>query len=212
MNSTRKMSTQTLVYGAILTALVVVLQCMGQFIRFGMFSISLVLIPIVIGAAVCGPRISTWLGLVFGAVVLMTDAGAFLAVDVFGTVITVLVKGAGCGLVAGLVYKLVEKVNRYVAVVCAAVICPVVNTGIFLAGCVLFFLETIEGWGASVGYENVADYMLLGLAGGNFLFEMAVNVVLSPVVIRLMQIIQKNRPSVQRVMIGSQIDASEFDN
>ena len=206
MNSTRKMSTQTLVYGAILTALVVVLQCMGQFIRFGVFSISLVLIPIVIGAAVCGPKISTWLGFVFGAVVLMTDAGAFLAVDVFGTVVTVLVKGAGCGLVAGLVYKLVEKKNRYVAVVCAAIICPVVNTGVFLAGCVLFFLETIRGWGASVGYENVADYMIFGLAGGNFLFEMAVNVILCPVVIRLLHIIQKNRLSVHSVSIPPHTD------
>ena len=212
MRSTRKMSTQNLVYGAILTALVVILQCMGQFIRFGMFSISLVLIPIVIGAAVCGPKISTWLGLVFGAVVLMTDAGAFLAVDVFGTVVTVLVKGTGCGLVAGLVYKLVEKKNRYVAVVCAAIVCPVVNTGIFLAGCVLFFLETVRGWGASVGYENVADYMILGLVGGNFLFEMAVNVILCPVVIRLLHIIQKNRPAAQRAAIPSSTEDREFDD
>ena len=212
MRSTRKTSTLDLVYGAILTALVVILQCMGQFIRFGMFSISLVLIPIVIGAAVCGPKISTWLGLVFGTVVLMTDAGAFLAVDVFGTVITVLVKGAGCGLVAGLVYKLVEKKNRYVAVVCAAIVCPVVNTGIFLAGCVLFFLETFRGWGASIGYENIADYMVFGLAGGNFLFEMAVNVVLCPVVIRLLHIIQKNAPTTQRAGIPSHTDDRESDN
>ena len=204
--STRKMTTQTLVYGAILTALVVVLQCMGQFIRFGMFSISLVLIPIVIGAAVCGPKISTWLGFVFGLVVLMTDAGAFLAVDVFGTVVTVLVKGLGCGLAAGLVYKLVERKNRYVAVVCAAVTCPIVNTGIFLLGCVVFFLETIRGWGAAGGYENVADYMILGLAGGNFLFEMAVNVVLCPVVIRLLHIILKDRSPVHTVAIPSHTD------
>lgn len=211
MNSKRKMSTQTLVYGAILTALVVVLQCMGQFIRFGMFSISLVLIPIVIGAAVCGPNISAWLGLVFGIIVLMTDAGAFLAVDVFGTVVTVLVKGVGCGLVAGIVYKLLEAKNRYVAVVCAAIICPVVNTGIFLIGCIVFFLEDIRDWGAAVGYANVADYMILGLAGGNFLFEMAVNVVLSPVVIRLLHIIQKNRSSTQRVGIPSHPDDKMID-
>lgn len=212
MKPTRKISTQTLVYGAILTALVVILQGMGQFIRFGMFSISLVLIPIVIGAALCGPKISTWLGLVFGAVVLMTDAGAFLAVDVLGTVVTVLVKGGACGLVAGLVYKLVEKKNRYVAVVCAAIVCPVVNTGVFLAGCVLFFLETIRGWGASLGYENVADYMIFGLAGGNFLFEMAVNVVLCPVVIRLLHIIQNNRNASQRAGIPSHTDDRESDN
>ncbi len=191
MKNTRKMSTETLVLGAILTALVVVLQCMGQFIRFGMFSISLVLIPIVIGAATCGPKISTWLGFVFGIVVLLTDAGAFLAVDVFGTIVTVLVKGALCGLVAGLVYKALEKVNRYVAVVAAAIVCPIVNTGIFLLGCVLFFYETVQGWGAALGFANAAEYMFLGLVGANFLVEMGVNIVLSPIVVRLLAAVQK---------------------
>ena len=65
------------------------------------------------------------------------------------------------------------------------------NTGIFLLGCVLFFYETVAGWGASLGFENAASYMFLGLAGGNFLFEMAVNIVLSPAVIRLLSIIKK---------------------
>ena len=157
--SKRKMSTRALALGAILTALVVVLQCMGQFIRFGMFSISLVLIPIVIGAAMCGPKISTWLGFIFGVVVLFTDAGAFLAVSVPGTIITVLVKGAACGLAAGLIYNLLEKKNRYLAVIAAAIVCPIVNTGIFLIGCVLFFYETVAGWGAALGFENAASYM-----------------------------------------------------
>ena len=190
--SKRKMSTRALALGAILTALVVVLQCMGQFIRFGMFSISLVLIPIVIGAAMCGPKISTWLGFIFGVVVLFTDAGAFLAVSVPGTIITVLVKGAACGLAAGLTYNLLEKKNRYLAVIAAAIVCPVVNTGIFLIGCVLFFYETVAGWGAALGFDNAASYMFLGLAGGNFLFEMATNMILSPVVVRLLQIVKRH--------------------
>jgi len=188
----RLMATRALALGAILTALVVVLQCMGQFIRFGMFSISLVLIPIVIGAATCGPKVSTWLGFVFGVVVLLTDAGAFLAVSVFGTVVTVLVKGAACGLAAGLVYKLLENKNRWLAVMASAIVCPIVNTGIFLIGCVLFFFETVEGWGLALGFENAAAYMFLGLAGGNFLFEMAANLLLSPIVVRLLQIVKKN--------------------
>ena len=190
--SKRKMSTRALALGAILTALVVVLQCMGQFIRFGMFSISLVLIPIVIGAAMCGPKISTWLGFIFGVVVLFTDAGAFLAVSVPGTIITVLVKGAACGLAAGLIYNLLEKKNRYLAVIAAAIVCPVVNTGIFLIGCVLFFYETVAGWGAALGFDNAASYMFLGLAGGNFLFEMATNMILSPAVVRLLQIVKRH--------------------
>lgn len=177
-----------MVLGAILTAIVIVLQMLGQFIRFGMFSISLVLIPIVIGAAMCGPKVSTWLGFIFGVVVLFTDAGAFLAVSVPGTIITVLLKGICCGLAAGVVYQLFEKKNRYLAVVAAAVVCPVVNTGIFLIGCVLFFFETIKGWGLAEGYGTAVEYMFLGLAGGNFIAEMVINIILSPVVVRILNI------------------------
>lgn len=187
--SKRKMSTEILVLGAMLTALVVVLQLMGGFIRFGLFQISLVLIPIVIGAATCGVKVGAWLGLVFGVVVLANgDAAPFLAVDIFGTIVTVLAKGLLCGLVAALVFKALEKKNRYLAVIVAAVICPVVNTGVFLLGCLLFFMDTIASWGTSMGYESVVRYMLLGLVGGNFLFELATNIVLSPIVVRLLDI------------------------
>jgi len=189
MSNTRKKQTEILVLGAILTALVIVLQLMGAFIRFGMFSISLVLVPIVIGAAKCNWKIGAWLGFVFGAAVLMSgDAAAFLAVDVFGTILTVLVKGTACGLVAGIVYKLLEKVNRYLAVIAAAIVCPIVNTGVFLLGCWMFFLPTITEWGASAGFNNAAAYMFLGLAGGNFLFELGANVILAPVILRILNL------------------------
>ena len=83
MKTTNKMSTKNMVLGAILTALVILLQFMGSFIHLGPFSISLVLIPIVIGAATCGAGIGAWLGFVFGIVVLISgDAAAFLAVNV----------------------------------------------------------------------------------------------------------------------------------
>ncbi len=184
---------ETLVLGGILTALVVVLQYMGSFIKFGPFSISLVLIPIVIGAATCSTKISTWLGFVFSVVVLALDASAFLAISVPGTVITVLLKGTACGLTAGLAYKLLHKKNEYAAVIAAAIVCPITNTGIFLLGCVVFFFKTIQEWGIGAGYANAVEYMFLGLAGGNFLFEMATNIVLCPVIIRILNIRKKNR-------------------
>ena len=194
MKATQKrISTEILVSGALLTALVIILQMMGSFIRFGPFSISLVLIPIVIGAAICGPKISTWLGFIFGLIVLFTDAGAFLAISIPGTIVTVLVKGTACGLAAGLVYKLLEKKNRYVAVIAAAIVCPLVNTGIFLLGCLLFFFETIKGWGLGMGFDNTLQYMILGLVGGNFLFELATNIVLGPIVVRIINIIKKKK-------------------
>ena len=184
---------ETLVLGGILTALVVVLQYMGSFIKFGPFSISLVLIPIVIGAATCSTKISTWLGIVFSIVVLALDASAFLAISVPGTVITVLLKGTACGLTAGLAYKLLYKKNQYAAVIAAAIVCPITNTGIFLLGCVVFFFKTIQEWGIGAGYANAIEYMFLGLAGGNFLFEMATNIILCPVIIRILNIRKKSQ-------------------
>jgi uncharacterized membrane protein len=192
MSEMRK-RTENLAVGAILTAVVVVLQLLGTFIRFGPFAISLVLIPIVIGAAISNYKIGAWLGFVFGVAVLLSgDATAFWVIHPVGTVVTVLLKGALCGLMAGLVYKLLAKWNRYVAVIAAAIVCPVVNTGIFLLGCKVFFMEAIKEWGVANGFTNVAEYMFLGLAGGNFLVELGANVVLSPVIFRIIRAIKKN--------------------
>ncbi len=222
----KKMSTETMVLGAILTALVVVLQLMGAFIKLGPFSVSLVLIPIVIGAATCGIGISTWLGLVFGVTVLISgDAAAFLVVNVTGTIITVLAKGIACGLFAGLAFncvlaflnkysqkqierikkasglcencepgvlKFISRNNKYIAVLVSAIVCPLANTGVFLVGCLLFFMDTIAGWAAAAGLGGgVAHYVIFVLVGANFLFELGSNIILSPVVVRLLNIRKK---------------------
>lgn len=191
MNNSQK--TKTIVLSAILTAIVVILQFMGSFIHLGPFSVSLVLIPIAIGAATCGVWISTWLGLVFGFVVLLSgDASAFLAVNAPGAIFTVILKGAACGFAAGIIYKLIERYNRYAAATAAAVICPLVNTGIFLLCCRLFFFDTIIGWAADAGFgDSAGRYMIFGLVGANFLFEFIFNIVLSPVIVRLLDIKNK---------------------
>lgn len=184
--SNKRMDTRTMVLGAIMTALVIILQFMGAFVRFGPFSISLVLIPIVIGAAECGVFAGAWLGFVFGVVVLASgDAAPFLAVNVIGTVITVLVKGAACGYAAGVVYHWASRYSRYAGVALAAIVCPVVNTGVFLLGCFVFFMDTISAW---AGGTEVWHYIIFILVGGNFLFELGSNLVLSPVIVRLLNI------------------------
>ena len=175
--------------GALLTAMVVVLQLLGSFIHFGTFSVSLVLVPIVIGAATCGPIIASWLGLAFGVTVLMSgDAALFLSIHAPGTILTVLLKGILCAFAAAMAYKLLERFSLDVAVIVAAVVCPIVNTGIFLIGCRLFFWETITEWGNGAGFANPAVYALLVLIGANFLFEIAFNLLLSPIIVRLLKI------------------------
>jgi len=73
----------------------------------------------------------------------------------------------------------------------AAIFCPMINTGIFLVGCALFFYETISGWATAAGFANAGAYMILGLAGINFLVELAVNILLAPVIVRLIRIGKK---------------------
>lgn len=179
-------NTKKIVGVALFTAIVVVLQLLGSFIRFGPFSISLVLIPIVVGTALYGIGAGAWLGLAFGVTVLASgDAGAFLAVNVPGTIITVLAKGVASGLIPGAIYKLIEKKNKTAATICAAVASPIANTGVFLIGCLIFFMPTINGWAAAMGIESAGTYMITTLVGLNFVFELLVNVILSPIIIRL---------------------------
>ena len=184
-------NTRTLTGMAIMTAIVIVLQLLGSFIRFGPFSISLVLIPIVVGAALYGEIAGAWLGFIFGLVVLLSgDAGVFLAVNPLGTILTVLVKGAAAGYVAGLLFRLIAKKNETVAVIVAAIAAPIVNTGIFLIGCLLFFMDIITEW---AGGTPVGTFMIVGLVGANFLFEVLFNIVLSPVIVRLLSIAKKGK-------------------
>ncbi len=182
--------TYKLVGTALLTAIVVVLQIVGGAIKVGTFSISLVLMPIVVGAALFGIWSGAWLGLVFGVMVMATgDAALFLAVNVPGTIITVLAKGILAGLAAGAVYKLLEKKNKYVATLLASIASPVVNTGVFLIGCAVFFMDTIK---SGAGDAPVFKYMIVGLVGFNFILELAINLVLNPVIVRIVDIGKKS--------------------
>lgn len=182
-------STKKLTGLGLITAVTIVLQLFAVVIRpTGLFNISLVLVPIVVGAALYGYKAGAWLGFVFGVIVLFTDAGAFMVISIPGTVVTVLLKGICCGLVAGVVYNLLEKKNRVVAVIAAAVLCPITNTGIFLIGCLLFFMDTINEWSAAAGYSSAGTYMIMALVGVNFLIEMAVNIVLSSVIVQIIKI------------------------
>lgn len=194
MSKTKEKTLMLAVMG-VLTAIVIVLQAMAIGIRFGTFSITLVLVPIVVGAAMYGWKAGAWLGLVFGAVVLMTDAGAFLAVSVPGTVVTCILKGVLAGAAAAAVYKLLENKNRWAAILAAAIVCPVVNTGVFLLGCLIFFYDTISEWAAGAGFANVGAYLIVGFVGLNFLVEMLINICLSTVIVRVLSIVKK--PAVE---------------
>lgn len=184
MNSKNSVKTRKLVLLAILTAIIVVLQVITQFIKPGFFPITLSLTPIIVGAALCGAGAGAFLGFVFSVMVLIDPAtGAFLAVSIPGTVITVILKGTLAGFLSGVVYRLLEKKNQYAAALTAGIVSPVVNTGVFFIGCLIFFADYCVQVGESLGFTGNAFYMIATVfIGANFFIELAVNVVLSGVI------------------------------
>jgi riboflavin transporter FmnP len=126
--------------------------------------------------------------LVFGFVVLLSgDAAVFMAIDPLGTILVVLVKGSLAGFSAGAIYKVMEKTNKTKAALSAAAVCPIVNTAVFIIGTYAFFLPTITEWAAAAGFASATAFIFIGMIGLNFIVELILNFVLSPVIIRLVQ-------------------------
>lgn len=169
---------------ALLIALVVVLQLLGGMIPpVGGFTISLVLIPIVMGAALYGPGTGALLGCVFGMVVVI---GCITGTDIGGAmvfqanpllcILVVLGKGTLAGLCSGLVYGLLKGKHQTLAMVLAAIVCPVVNTGTFIICMWAFFINVLAAW---AGGGNILGYVLSGLVLCNFVPELVINVIFS---------------------------------
>ena len=190
--TSKSLQIKQLVLLALFTAMVAVLSYLGGFVKIGgLASISLTLIPVVIGAALCGPGAGAWLGAVSGIVFFATaDAAFWFGLSVAGTVITVMIKGIVCGYGAGLMYRILQRWNRYVAVIASAVICPVLNTSIFLVGCRLFFFDFVQSGAAAEGMSTFA-YLIIFFVGLNFVFELLTNIVISPAILRIINIRDK---------------------
>lgn len=169
---------------SLMAAIIAVLTVLGNFVRFGPFPITLALAPIIIGAAMYGAGVGAILGGVFGLVTLISglagwDGGTviyLMGIAPFACILVCVGKGIAAGWCAGLVYSAIEKKNRHVGVVAAGIVCPVVNTGVFIIGMLLFFTSALESWASGQG---LMYYVIFGLTGVNFLVELAVNLVLS---------------------------------
>ncbi len=192
-------STLKMVELAILSTIIIVFQLSGTAIKlvaFGGTSISLVLIPIVLGAALLGPKAGAWLGFVFGAVtyfmgvfgadhftfVLFTDHPFLTAVVCFGKAIL-------AGLCAGLVYKALSVKHPYLAIFASAGIAPIVNTGLFILGA-LTMSDTLSANFVSEG-TTVIYFLVIGCAGVNFIFEFVLNMIASPALHRIITAVSK---------------------
>lgn len=196
MNATAHTKATRIAGIGIFAAIVVVLQLFATLVPFT-FPITLVLVPIVIGAAIYGIAAGAILGGVFALVVLVmtisgADPGAFIlwTANPLATFLVIMLRGILAGTTAGAVYQALAPKHKMAAVVCAAIATPIVNTGLFILAMQFIFPDIVTQWadGASHIY-----FLLIGLAGLNFVIEMAINIVLSPTIVRIIHIAKRGR-------------------
>lgn len=185
---------------AILTAIVFVLQALGIGLKLPFLAtpVSLVLIPIVLGATVIGPKSGAWLGFVFGLEVFIMCG--VMGMDTFTTILTqehpfitfmlCITKSTLAGFISGIVYKALVKVNSWLAIFAAAIIAPIVNTGVFILGCLLMY-NTLESNFVQDG-STVFYFLIIGCAGLNFIIELLINIVFTPALSKLTVVLNKH--------------------
>ena len=200
---------------AMLLALVIVLQMFGGFFKIGPFSLSLVLIPIVVGSMVVGPTGGAILGAAFGVVVVIqcatgVDAGGNIlwTINPFLTAMICLVKGIAAGLIPGLIYRALtlkkESIGRSVwSALLASISAPIMNTGLFLLGLSTCFHSTLIEW---AGGTNVLLYVITGLVGINFLIEFTVNLIVSPGISTIVKAVSHSYRSSKRRIAKTESD------
>lgn len=191
-----KEKTIRLVSLGILSAIIIVLQVIATYFPTKPFAITLSLIPIIIGSALFDEKAGAFLGGVFSVVVITmcvigADVGGAMVwnANPFLCVLVCMTKGVMAGYVSGLVYRLLNKKSPIAAIFVVGVSAPVVNTGIFILGLVLFFRPILSQWS---GGSDMLYYILFGLTGLNFLVELGVNMVLCPVIVKILEAVKKN--------------------
>jgi uncharacterized membrane protein len=154
-----------------------------------------VLIPIVLGAAIFGPGAGALLGATFGVIVYINcvtgaDPGGAMVFQANPVLCFLVVMGKGilAGFASGGIYRLISGKNRYVAMLCAAIVCPLVNTGVFIACMLTFFMDVLA---AGANGAQLLGYILSGLVLANFVPELIINIVLSPASATIAKVVKK---------------------
>ena len=209
MEKQNKQKTLKLTQLGILIALVIVLQSV---MSFGFINICLCLVPITLGAILLDWKGGLALGVLFGFIALFwgilgKDQFTFFlfAANPAMTIAICLVKGSLAGLVPALLYKWLSRYeynnSKLVASIVSSVSAPIVNTGIFTIGSLIIRDDVIEAvtkanetnGNTPPDMSNFVLFLFVGLIGVNFIIEFAINVILSPAIHKITEIVQKKR-------------------
>lgn len=200
-------TTKTLVLLAMFTALTIVMQALAFTLpAIGGVSFTFSLVPLVLGGVYFGNQnykfagifVGAYLGLLFGVLTCFDALTGGMTTFLFAkrpvlTIVTCLTKGLFAGLIPAVIFKLLHKKNAYVAVILASIVAPIVNTGLFIVFMFIMLGTVKEFMGANNLGDNAVYFLFIGCAGINFIVELIINIVVSPVIFTVQKLVGKNR-------------------
>lgn len=160
------------------------------YLRFGPVEVTLMCLPVAIGAILLGPLGGALLGLAFG----LTSFFQCFGMSAFGALIfnispvkaaiVCIVPRILCGFIPAVVFKALQKVDktRIASFYAASLLTAVLNTVLFTGALLLFywhsegFTSTMSGWGINI--TNVWIFVV-SFVGINGIIEAVINVFLA---------------------------------
>ena len=183
----------------ILIALVIVLQLFASAIPMFGVTLNFSLIPIALAGILLGWVGGAIVGFSCGLVVFITMAvlgqepsTAYLfQTNPFILTVMCIGKTTLAGVASGLLYKFVSKYNKGVAVATSSIVIPIVNTGIYMLGIVLMKESAANFMGLTSSSAGVVFGVVFGLIWLNFILEMVINTIFTPVIYRVIKVLNK---------------------
>lgn len=180
----KKNQTKTIVTTGLLLALEIVFQVIGNYLNIGPANINISLVPVVLAAVLCGPMSGAILGFFNGIMALFAPStiAFFMPVNVGATIIVCLLKCTLAGAIAGFVFKALKKKNQLMGLIVASILVPIINTGIFSVGALLFFRPLLQSSVDSGKFPNIYLSLILGMITWNFIIEIVSTIILAPTI------------------------------
>lgn len=199
MNTTTNFRTGRMVQLAFFIAIIILMTFtpIGYIKTFGL-EITLIVVPVTVGAIVLGPVSGAILGGVFGITSFIQCFGmspfgaALLDISPVGTFILCMVPRILMGWLTGLIFRAVRKVNNNLSYAVASLAGPLLNTVLFMTSLILIFYQTdfIQGIVEQTGASNVFAF-IIAFVGINGLVEAGACFILGTAVAKAVDIVAR---------------------
>ena len=200
MKKDGKFNTTKMVELAVLIAVIFIMAFTPLgYIKTPAIEITLIVIPVAVGAVVLGPTAGAVLGLTFGITSLiqsfMSPMGAImLEVNPIFRVITCIVPRILCGWLTGLVYVALKKGQKTqkLSVVLANLSCPVFNTIFFMSTMMLFYYNTpiVQAMQDTLGVGNPLA-LIAAIVGVNGVIEAVTCFIVGSAITKALHVVLK---------------------